>query len=353
MFDIPIEDRERYHAAFSPAIFSLSIPYYPSPSTVTFEVVNDGVNHTLERPLTKRQTAEFDVSGIIQTLLDTGAKVDERPDIFTDPRLYAKYTIKAHARYTNAPNSYKTSDEAEQVEYVAVNAAPSIGESSSWAGYVNSFLTQATAIAIYDGYPVDVSYLAGDSPGIAGATPNAVNRVRLDRYLTKVSALNADGEYEPVVDARGNAIYVSDEAVFPMPLVFPPTPSSPFYVRWINRLGGIDYWMFSTRQEVGKSVKSIDSRRIYYSDSVSAAASHAPYGGKTEHTIKLGADNITSAEHELLSAIPFSPLVEYYDTENGVWLSMIPSKASAVMQTGETLHSIELSFDLPEIKMQY
>ena len=43
-------------------------------------------------------------------------------------------------------------------------------------------------------------------------------------------------------------------------------PQSPFYVRWLNRFGGLDYWMFELRQEFKRKQSSYEDFEPYITD---------------------------------------------------------------------------------------
>lgn len=268
--------------------------------------------------------AKFDVSGAIRNYFKMTPPLMTQ-DIEVDKRLYVQYYVGTDL-------------------YVAINAIFNIGENSDMGKYVNAILTHFPFLRKYAGYDFDVSILCNQTTPY-GFTMNAVNRVKqpfipLD-YL-------AEHEGELITDHDGDLITINGAKI-----VDAVTPRNPFYIRWINRLGGVDYWMFGMRQKTQIDVKDVNTLKSYYETSEGASHSETTYSVTNENTIIVGASNISVAEWDILSLLPMSPQIEWYNEKLNKWQVINIKKGDSSRDTDRTLLSIEFTFLLPAFEVQF
>lgn len=130
-------------------------------------------------------------------------------------------------------------------------------------------------------------------------------------------------------------------------------PSSPFYVRWLNRFGGIDYWMFQKRQTLERKQDSMETFEPYIEDYAAARGTAYAASITASQSLVAGATLLSANEWFELSRIPFSPMVQYYDKKQGVWIDITVDKGESALVTDDPAQSIEISFVLPRPQLQF
>jgi hypothetical protein len=129
--------------------------------------------------------------------------------------------------------------------------------------------------------------------------------------------------------------------------------NSPFYTRWLNRFGGIDYWMFEKRQTIIRKLENYADVAPSISDYSAAAGSNYVFFKEAGEKIVAGAECLNANEWFELSRMQYSPLIQYLDERSGQWIDIMIDKCEALMNSGLVLHSIELTFIMPQTKLQF
>lgn len=235
---------------------------------------------------------------------------------------------------------------------LAVNAVAQIGEDPNLARLDECVLTKFTRIDYYDGYPLDYSILVsstGETQYEAGElSPLAVSRVKVDDSEVELWTENDD---EVIEDEYGNKIYILPE--FDIPVIVHCTPRKPFYVRWINQLGGVDYFMFGRQQKRAPAVKSVSTYEAFVENPLNAKTNNKAYSLTTENNITVGAELLCEADFQALRWIAFSRKIEHYDETLGKWIELAVSKFDGTFNTKNEMHTVEVTFSLPNINIQY
>lgn len=220
---------------------------------------------------------------------------------------------------------------------VGVNAVAPVGHTPDLSGNVGKVLTKFGALKRYKGYPFDVSVIAGTSNVqvhfigdgselVVLAEALAVSRLGVPPFATSVQGV-------PVVDAC--------------------VPFHPFYCRWVNSLGGVDYFMFSGRQTFTDSVKSVSEYSPFVLSPEDAGTNRMTYAMTTDSQVKVGAAGLTDSEYSALSDLPFSNLAEWYDIRTGRWTRLAVAKYEGRHSPAESTHSFEITFNLPRIDTRF
>lgn len=264
----------------------------------------------------------FDVSAVVRLwfapeLADSGGPQAWREDEYADPRLFTRFSVRGLG---GLGTSY---------DFMAINAVAQIGESSDMGSYRGQVLSRRKRFELYDGFPFDYS---------------ALDERMIDNS-TGVIRLPVPGDGRHAADGYGISI---------VPACVPPQP---FYVRWINRLGGVEYFMFGRRQTQKAAVKGASAYDLYAPDPYRAATNRRTYALTTENTVTVGADGVPEDVHAVLSELPFSPTIEWYaktdSATGGRWVELTVSKFDGSVDTGSRTHSIEITFQLPNLNVQF
>lgn len=284
-----------YHTAFNPAAFIAELNSQDI-ETVTLRIYDAGLNRLFQtlKAETFEGIARFDVSSVVRTAFNRQLGI-----AFYDRALSFRYRAVG-------PNDVNLGT------FIALNAAAQVGESSDMSAWLNKALTRFDSLRKYTGYDLTVAVLTSNGTTHTTYTGTAIG---------------------------GKAVVAAC------------TPDQPFYVRWINMQGGVDYWMFSRRQEFEESVKQVSSYEVVV-DSVARTNSRA-YSVTTENRVTVGADDIPPEDYNVLKRLPFSPSIEWYNESLAKWIALSPAKFTGKMRTRDKRHSIEATFDLPRLILQY
>lgn len=198
--------------------------------------------------------------------------------------------------------------------FLAVNAVAQVGESADMSNAPTP-LTLNTTLYRYEGYELTASVISG-------------------RAVTRIG-LNTSG--------AGSLIAIEDRCV----------PPAPFYLRWINALGGVDYWMFCKAQEYAPQVSSSSLYEQYNIDPAQATTNRRAYAIATKNGITVGAQGVAPEAWEALQRLPFSPLIEWWNEKLGKWIGLTVAKYDGAVQTNHSTHDIEIEFELPAINTQF
>lgn len=298
----------------------------------------------------------FDISPIICNHFAGGATPLGR-DYWEDPYLAVNYTVVI---------------EGQEFNYIAVNSVVQIGENSSLVAKQGSFLTKFDRLKYYPGYKRIISILAFNGVNyfnFAEEAKKAVNTLTrvYNTYLQESSyiAISNDSttdEYlttnddRVITDNLGNPIIIiragSGATEVRKYIDVMCIPDSPLYVRWINSLGGIDYWMFSYRQ---LEADSISEREEYtpYTIGVDVNYLSKTLSLQGDKSIIAGASGINTNEYEAIKDVIYSPKVEYYNADLEKWIEVMVDDVELSRDTRSSTHSIELNFKLPQRQLQF
>lgn len=130
-------------------------------------------------------------------------------------------------------------------------------------------------------------------------------------------------------------------------------PQSPFYVRWLNRFGGIDYWMFEKRQTLQRKHDSYTDFQPYISNYSEATGTNYPCSKEVSEYVTVGAELLSENEWYEISRMLYSPVIQWYDERREVWVDIMADKGDLSMLTDNPAHSLEITFVMPQPQLQF
>lgn len=354
------------HTAFNPVVLQLSTT---DPDELFNEYVRvylraNGKSVLLERELFNNITT-FNLSGPLKRLFDEGLypTIPEAGYLEREGILSFVYDIDIDVRegFVNIPG------------LLALNAVSQIGYSSDLTTLGQKFLTGFGKLKKYEGYPLSVAFLNPEKNSYInfnGVTINPEGAVTDPHFVISIpdeaNSVSVSGVslIEPLVTNFGwdittnsdEQIYVrintSGIPVMNIPVDHPCLPDSPFYVRWISRTGGWEYWMFSFRQSVEKEAASPMFAYPYILDQSTVKSDSNLIGMEGSEKITAGAQ-IGNDEFDVISGIIYSPRIEWYNKEAGKWIILTVDSSSIAKDTREESQSIEITFLLPTPQLQF
>jgi len=122
-----------------------------------------------------------------------------------------------------------------------------------------------------------------------------------------------------------------------------------FYVRWLNSLGGWDYWLFQFKIYETDKVESVGTYQKYF-DSIASAKSFENYIGKNiTPQVQVAAEFITPDEAIGLRSLKTSPSVEWYNEETSSWIGVRVEPSSFLFRSDSLNYGkLELTITLPQ-----
>lgn len=131
------------------------------------------------------------------------------------------------------------------------------------------------------------------------------------------------------------------------------TPEHPVYLRWINKDAGLDYYMFEARNWLVKSVDDVKTYDLFEPDTQLARGGTRRVSAKGIEELNIGADDIPYEDWAWITDILYSPVIEYWDRELGIWKVVnIVENTSAEWDSFATTGIFEMTITLPPKKLQ-
>lgn len=309
----------------------------------------------------------FDVKEVIKSLFkDKKVYLSVTPTTSTslmpycDKNLMVKYKIQDDTGYS--------------LVFYAINSVSQIGQQTNLQNKRGTFLTAFERLKCYEGYPLDVTVMAfsgenyyylNDSTTINKQINNIEGSFCLPiPYLTTMVGINNGGDLnvelsnnagDIITDNDGNILYFSLGDLTERNKVIENCclPKNPFYIRWINNLGGWDYWLFSRRQYETKEIDGISTFEPYVEEVSNSKKLTEVLSVTGKKYIVAGSEDLTDNEFEVISQILFSNNIQYYDKENARWLNCYIKDGSCEKDNYESKHSLEIKFMMDKILMPF
>jgi hypothetical protein len=127
-----------------------------------------------------------------------------------------------------------------------------------------------------------------------------------------------------------------------------------FYVRWLNSLGGWDYWLFEHKIYEALKVDNGNNYQSYF-DNISDISDFENVTFKNvSPAVQVGSDTLTSNEAEGLKVLTTSPKVYWYNEEFSKWIGVIVQPGTFnIRSTKDNYFNVELTFVKPQYFNQF
>lgn len=217
----------------------------------------------------------------------------------------------------------------------------------------------------YCGYPYFVTLFP---KGVWGVSPALSVDVRIKLTSGSVedqfgisSRINIPLVYEFEGEVVGGADYVklsifgrafANEA---WNIIFVDTevPCNPFYIRWINRKGGWDTYMFEQHkkytQEVDRGDRYVlaNARNPYTSETMGELAP------EVKNIVRAGAEQLDENDFNLLEGIALSPLVQVFNYTIHRWQRVLVDDTDLTWDTKAPRNTVSFEFQLIDEQTQW
>lgn len=130
-------------------------------------------------------------------------------------------------------------------------------------------------------------------------------------------------------------------------------PCNPFYVRWINRKGGWDTYMFEQHKKYTQEVDRGDQYMLANSRDPYASQSRGELAPEFKNIVQAGAEQLDENDFNLLKGIALSPLVQVYNYQIGVWQRVLVDDTDLTWDTKAPRNTVSYEFQLIDEQTQW
>lgn len=190
---------------------------------------------------------------------------------------------------------------------------------------------------------------------ITESVEEAKNNITLSDDIIEGNIISENGDI--LIDSNGNEILAEGGEGFATvinryPIEVREIPANPLYVRWINRYGGYDYWMFSCRHNDAYSLDNIEMAGVYNGDINSVGKRVEAFGKQYSRQVTALAGALDANEYECIRDIMFSERIEIFkglsnEAETQGWEEVTIEPFTASKYSDTPRNDIEITFNIP------
>lgn len=217
----------------------------------------------------------------------------------------------------------------------------------------------------YSGYPYFVTLFP---KGVSGVSPAISVDVRIKLTSESVedqfgisSRLNIPLVYEFEDEDADGADYVklsifgitfADKA-WNIMFIDTEVPCNPFYIRWINRKGGWETYMFEQHKKYTQEVDRGDQYVLANSRDPYATQTRGELAPEVKNIVQAGAEQLDENDFNLLKGIALSPLVQVYNYTIHEWQRVLVDDTDLTWDTKSPRNTVSYEFQLIDEQTQW
>lgn len=130
-------------------------------------------------------------------------------------------------------------------------------------------------------------------------------------------------------------------------------PCNPFYIRWINRKGGWDTYMFEQHKKYTQEVDRGDQYVLANSRDPYATQTRGELAPEVKNIVQAGAEQLDENDFNLLKGIALSPLVQVYNYQIGAWQRVLVDDTDLTWGTKAPRNTVSYEFQLIDEQTQW
>ena len=130
-------------------------------------------------------------------------------------------------------------------------------------------------------------------------------------------------------------------------------PCNPFYVRWINRKGGWETYMFEQHKKYTQEVDRGDQYVLANSRDPYATQTRGELAPEFKNIVQAGAEQLDENDFNLLKGIALSPLVQVYNYTIHVWQRVLVDDTDLTWDTKAPRNTVSYEFQLIDEQTQW
>lgn len=130
-------------------------------------------------------------------------------------------------------------------------------------------------------------------------------------------------------------------------------PCNPFYIRWINRKGGWDTYMFEQHKKYTQEVDRGDQYMLANSRDPHASETMGELAPEFKNMVQAGAEQLDENDFNLLKGIALSPLVQVYNHQLAIWQRVLVNDTDLTWDTKAPRNTVSYEFQLIDEQTQW
>ena len=217
----------------------------------------------------------------------------------------------------------------------------------------------------YYGYPYFVTLFP---KGVSGISPAVSIDVSIKRTSESVedrfdisSRLNIPLVYDFEDEESDGADYVKlrpSGGVYPgkawnIMFIDTEVPCNPFYIRWINRKGGWDTYMFEQHKKYTQEVDRGDQYVLANARDPYTSETRGELAPEFKNIVQAGAEQLDENDFNLLKGIALSPLVQVYNYQIATWQRVLVDDTDLTWDTKAPRNTVSYEFQLVDEQTQW
>jgi hypothetical protein len=216
----------------------------------------------------------------------------------------------------------------------------------------------------YYGYPYFVTLFP---KGVSGISPAVSVDVRVktidveEEQFDISSRLNIPLVYEFEDEDADGADYVKlipSGGKFPNEarnIIFVDTevPCNPFYIRWINRKGGWETYMFEQHKKYTQEVDRGDRYVLANARNPYTSETRGELAPEVKNIVQAGAEQLDENDFNLLKGVALSPLVQVYNYQIRAWQRVLVDDTDLTWDTKAPRNTVSYEFQLIDEQTQW
>lgn len=130
-------------------------------------------------------------------------------------------------------------------------------------------------------------------------------------------------------------------------------PCNPFYIRWINRKGGWETYMFEQHKKYTQEVDRGDQYVLANSRDPYATQTRGEIAPEVKNIVQAGAEQLNDNDFNLLKGIALSPLVQVYNYTIHEWQRVLVDDTDLTWDTKAPRNTVSYEFQLVDEQSQW
>lgn len=130
-------------------------------------------------------------------------------------------------------------------------------------------------------------------------------------------------------------------------------PCNPFYIRWINRKGGWDTYMFEQHKKYTQEVDRGDRYVLANARDPYSSETRGELAPEFKNIVQAGAEQLDENDFNLLKGIALSPLVQRYNYSVGEWQRVLVNDTDLTWDTKTPRNTVSYEFQLVDEQTQW
>lgn len=217
----------------------------------------------------------------------------------------------------------------------------------------------------YYGYPYFVTLfpkgVSGISPAISvdvsikPTSESVEDQFGISSRLNIPLVLEFNDEYADGADYVKLSIFGRVFADKAWNIIFADTevPCNPFYIRWINRKGGWDTYMFEQHKKYTQEIDRGDRYVLANARDPNTSETRGELAPEFKNIVQAGAEQLDENDFNLLEGIALSPLVQVYNYQIEAWQRVLVDDTDLTWDTKSPRNTVSYEFQLIDEQTQW